>query len=126
MTRVSDTRGVQIKRAYDEPAASDGVRLLVDRLWPRGVSKERIKIDAWRKDLAPSAVLRKWFAHDPDKWAEFLKRYKAELRETGAWAALEDLAQRAKKERITLVYSARDPERNQAAALVSILAEITA
>jgi len=118
--------GIHIKRAYEDPAPSDGVRLLVDRLWPRGLTKERLKIDDWRKDLAPSATLRKWFGHDPEKWDEFLLRYRAELHETGGFEALADLARRARSERITLVYSARDEERNQAALLARFIAEINA
>lgn len=96
---------VLLKRAYEPPAASDGKRILVDRLWPRGVAKAKAKIDLWLKDVAPSTELRKWFGHDPGRWIEFRKRYRAELRNSPALAELKSLA---RKSRITLIYAARD------------------
>jgi len=104
-----------LKRAYAPSAAGDGLRVLVDRIWPRGVSKERARIDLWLKDIAPSAALRRWFAHDPEKWPEFQRRYRAELRREpakGALAALKKLMTENKT--VTLVFGARDEERNQA------------
>jgi uncharacterized protein YeaO (DUF488 family) len=108
---------IQIKRAYEEPSRNDGVRLLVDRIWPRGVAKEEIRIDAWRRDLAPSTALRNEFKHDPARWNDFLKAYRAELLAGVGWDALKELAAEAKSKRITLVYGAKDETHNQAAAL---------
>lgn len=109
---------VMLKRAYEAPAATDGKRILVDRLWPRGVSKAKASIDLWLKEVAPSTELRKWFAHDPEKWPEFEKRYRAELAENDALSELKALAQAGD---ITLVYAARDQEHNEAAVLKEIL-----
>ncbi len=117
MTISNTKNGIQIKRAYDKPSNSDGLRLLVDRIWPRGVSKEAIRISAWRKDLAPSTALRKEFKHEPARWDDFLKAYREELKESGGWEALKELAKEAKSKRITLVYGAKDETHNQAAAL---------
>jgi len=108
---------LKVKRVYDPPAKEDGVRVLVDRIWPRGVTKERAHVDAWRKDLAPSDALRTWFGHDPEKWDEFRRRYREELRATGKWTDLQALAERARAEDVTLVFSARDEAHNQAVAL---------
>jgi uncharacterized protein YeaO (DUF488 family) len=103
------------KRAYDPPSASDGPRFLVDRLWPRGMKKEALKMDAWLKDLAPSDELRKWSHHDPERWPEFRKRYAAELAaHPECWKPLLD---RATEGTVTLLYSAHDTERNNAIAL---------
>jgi uncharacterized protein YeaO (DUF488 family) len=110
---------IQVKRVYEEPSDSDGVRILVDRLWPRGLSKERAAIDQWLKDLAPSTTLRKWFAHDPAKWKEFQTRYAAELAEKGE--LLKELKQRSGKDTVTLLYGARDDEHNEAVVLQSVL-----
>lgn len=90
---------IQIKRVYNEPDKQDGVRILVDRVWPRGLSKKRANIDEWRKELAPSTALRKWFSHDPAKWKGFRERYRKELAESGAIDALKELAQRSRHER---------------------------
>ncbi|MCC6350483.1 MAG: DUF488 domain-containing protein [Candidatus Eisenbacteria bacterium] len=109
---------VLLKRAYEPPAASDGKRILVDRLWPRGIAKAKAKIDLWLKDVAPSTGLRKWFGHDPERWAEFRKRYRAELRNSPALAELKSLARRS---RITLIYAARDEVHNEALLLKQIL-----
>ena len=113
---------IRLKRAYDPPAPSDGLRVLVDRLWPRGVSRDAAKIDLWLQDIAPSAALRKWFAHDPAKWAEFRRRYKAELKQEPARAALAELKGLLKKRKtVTLVYGARDEERNQAVVIRGVV-----
>lgn len=110
---------VHIKRVYEAPATADGKRVLVDRLWPRGVSKEKAKIDHWLKDVAPSTALRKWFGHDPAKWVEFQKRYRAELKGS---AALGELKQLASRSPTTLVYAAADEEHNNAVLLKSLIA----
>lgn len=110
---------LKIKRIYDPSSSGDGIRILVDRLWPRGLSKRRAAVDLWLKEIAPSAKLRKWFGHEPEKWREFRKRYFAELaripEETGRVRKL------AQRRRVTLVYGARDTEHNQAAALLEYL-----
>jgi len=110
---------VKTKRIY-EPAdrPGDGRRVLVDRIWPRGISKERADLDAWCKEVAPSTELRKWFGHDPKRWTEFLRRYEAELRNS---AAFDDLVEQVGTELVTLLYSARDTEHNQAVALARFL-----
>lgn len=110
---------VHIKRVYEAPATADGKRVLVDRLWPRGLSKEKAKIDHWLKDVAPSTALRKWFGHDPAKWVEFQKRYRAELKGSAALAELKQLASRSPT---TLVYAAADEEHNNAVLLKSLIA----
>lgn len=107
---------IRVKRAYEPPTRSDGFRVLVDRLWPRGISREALAIDAWHKEIAPSDGLRRWFGHDPGRWAEFVRRYRVELR-TPAAAVLDDLARRAKEGALTLVYAARDQEHNNAVVL---------
>ena len=112
------TKGmILLKRAYEKAEKGDGRRVLVDRLWPRGASKAKLKLDAWEKELAPSAELREWFGHDPKRWAEFKKRYRAELR--GKKAELARLAKSAKT--LTLVYGAKDVERNNAVVLKETL-----
>lgn len=108
---------ITLKRAYEKASRSDGYRVLVDRLWPRGVSKAALKLDAWEKDIAPSPELRTWFGHDPKRWSEFKKRYHAELR--GNKEGLRTLKKSAKN--ITLVYGAKDPEHNQAVVLKEAL-----
>jgi uncharacterized protein YeaO (DUF488 family) len=110
---------IKLRRAYDPPTDGDGARFLVERLWPRGVRKARLKLDGWLKDVAPSADLRKWFGHDPKKWPEFRRRYLAELRaHPAAWRPLLAAARRG---RITFVYAAHDVERNSAVALKAFL-----
>ena len=109
-------RSVAVKRAYDPPAPTDGVRILVDRLWPRGLSKQKAALDGWNKDVAPSTALRKWFDHRPERFAEFSKRYRAELKDNPAVAEL-----RATKGKVTLVYGARDPAVNHAIVLAKVL-----
>ena len=115
MTRPTIT----VKRIYEPAAEGDGYRILVDRLWPRGVLKVAAHIDLWMRDIAPSTALRQWFNHDPAKWKEFCERYRAELREQQA--LLDAVRQRAKEGPVTLVYSARDERFNQAVALQQVL-----
>lgn len=105
---------VNLKRAYDEKGEGDGTRVLVDRIWPRGVTKERAGIDWWAKGLAPSEELRKWFSHDPKRFAEFAERYRAELHASPDLQRLRDLAEQGE---VTLVFGAKDREHNQAAVL---------
>jgi len=112
---------IKIKRVYEEPGAGDGMRILVDRVWPRGISKERARLADWRKDLAPSTPLRKWFGHDPAKWKEFRTRYRAELKRSGQSDALKELAKLSRRKTVTLVYGAADEKHNQAAALKEFL-----
>jgi len=109
------------KRAYEPASDSDGYRVLIDRLWPRGVSKARARLDAWEKDIAPSAALRKWYGHDPDKWHEFQLRYAAELRSAPAMKVLDGLVRRARRGRVTLVYASRAGDLSDAAVLKRIL-----
>lgn len=110
-----------IKRVYDAADPADGYRVLVDRLWPRGVSKEHAAVDEWVKELGPSTELRTWFGHDPEKYPEFRQRYRAELAAAGdLW---QPIVQRARKGRVTLVYSAHDTEHNQAVVLSEFLRE---
>lgn len=108
---------VRIKRVYDEPSPGDGVRILVDRVWPRGVSKEQARLDAWRKELAPSTELRKWFGHDPKKWDDFRTRYRTELRRPEQSEAIQELSRLARTKTVTLLYGASDTEHNQAVVL---------
>jgi len=110
---------IQIRRAYDRAAPDDGERYLVDRLWPRGVTREELHAAEWIKDVAPSDALRKWFGHDPDKWPEFQKRYAAELEQNpDAWRPL---AAAAHTGRVTLLYGAKDEAHNNAVALKAYL-----
>ncbi len=106
---------VKLKRVYEPAAADDGARILVDRLWPRGVSKERAAIDQWMKEIAPSTELRKWFGHDPARWEEFRQRYAQEVRQHGE--LLDQLRSLARQGQLTLVYAARDEEHNDAVEL---------
>jgi uncharacterized protein YeaO (DUF488 family) len=110
---------IRIKRAYEEPDREDGTRILVDRLWPRGLTKEKARIDLWLKDVAPSTELRKWFAHDPAKWAEFRSRYQEELRRNEEQVSI--LRKEAAKGTVTLVYGARDQQHNEAVILQRLL-----
>ena len=103
---------LKIKRVYDKPAEEDGTRILVDRLWPRGLTKQKAKVDVWLKDIAPSTELRKWFAHDPEKWKEFIKKYKKELHENKEQAAI--LKEYLRQGTVTLAYGARDELHNEA------------
>lgn len=110
---------IQLKRAYEAAAAVDGRRVLVERLWPRGVKKTDLPLDAWRKEVAPSTALRQWFSHDPRKWPEFQKRYRAELRANPAVQEL--LAEAARPGRLTLIYSSHDEAHNNAVVLKHFL-----
>jgi len=110
---------IKIKRIYDPPAASDGHRILVDRLWPRGLTKERATVDMWLKDIAPSTELRHWFNHDPRRWREFQRRYFLELEEQHD--NVETLRNLAASTQITLLYAAKDADHNNAAALKTFL-----
>ena len=112
---------IRVRRIYEPPRPTDGHRVLVDRLWPRGVSKERAAIDTWMREIAPSTDLRRWFAHDPARWPEFKRRYFAELRGHGDLVA--EIVTLARRRRVTLVYSARDTDHNQAVALAEFLRE---
>ena len=114
MTTKISAANVKLKRAYEPPAADDGTRILVDRLWPRGVTKKRAAIDHWMKDIAPSTGLRKWFSHDPARWEEFRRRYAKEIRQHA------DLLEQLRV-LITLVYSARDEKRNDAVELRELI-----
>jgi len=118
---TKQTLSVVLKRAYDEPAASDGTRVLVERLWPRGISKERAHIDLWLKDVAPSTELRKWYNHDPQKFPEFRRRYEAELQSEAAQEALARLREVAKQGQLTLVFAAHDTDHSNAVVLRDLL-----
>ena len=110
---------VQVKRIYDQPARSDGFRVLVDRIRPRGIDKQRAALDLWMKTIAPSTELRRWFGHDPKRWTQFRTRYRAELREHGP--ELAELRSRARKGTVTLLFGARDVEHNQAVVLKEVV-----
>jgi len=110
---------VRLKRVYDKPSKQDGVRILVERLWPRGLTKEKARIDLWLKEIAPSDGLRKWFGHDPDKWNDFRKRYEAELKKKKE--PLDQLRQKVDEGVVTFVYAARDEAHNSAVALKRFL-----
>jgi len=110
---------VNVKRIYEAYENADGVRILVDRLWPRGIKKEKAQIDIWMKDVAPSTTLRKWFAHDPEKWPDFVSRYKKELH--GSMAFRELMTMMKKHKTVTLLFSASDKLHNQAVALKKFL-----
>jgi uncharacterized protein YeaO (DUF488 family) len=110
---------ITVKRAYEKAAASDGNRTLVDRVWPRGVTKDALHLGSWSKDVAPSTALRKWFGHDPAKWDAFQKKYFAELSHNAA--AWKPILEASRKHKITLVYGARDTEHNNAVALQAYL-----
>jgi uncharacterized protein YeaO (DUF488 family) len=110
---------ILLKRVYEKPSRRDGLRILVDRLWPRGLTKERAAVDLWLKDVGPSTELRKWFGHDPAKWKEFQARYRKELK--GKKDELRLLKQKSRDHTVTLVYGARDEEHNEALVLKQIL-----
>ena len=112
---------IHIKRVYEPPANEDGIRVLVDRIWPRGISKETAALALWLKDIAPTTALRKWFNHDPARWAEFHRRYHAELALNPA--PVEQLRELMKTGRVTLLYAAHDTEHNQAIALAEYMAK---
>ncbi|HXZ60032.1 MAG TPA: DUF488 family protein [Steroidobacteraceae bacterium] len=110
---------MSIKRIYEEPEAHDGYRALIDRLWPRGISRERAALDAWLVELAPSSALRTWYRHDPKRWSEFARRYRAELRAHSE--ALAALRRRAERGRVTLLTATREPRLNHAVVLRAML-----
>lgn len=117
--RLLTQRQLRIKRIYDAPARSDGYRILIDRIWPRGISKRRARLDAWLPELAPSAELRTWFGHDPARWQEFRNRYRAEL--ARKVPLIESIRHRALDEPVTLLYAARDPLHNNAVVLQHVI-----
>ncbi len=125
VSHAPDTEGgIAVKRVYEDPSATDGRRVLVDRLWPRGLSREAARIDDWMRDIAPSAALRQWFAHDPDRWVDFERQYREELDQSAEAAVLLDaLAGRCRRGPVTLVYAARDTDHNNAVVLRKILRE---
>ena len=110
---------IKIKRVYEKPSKEDGMRILVDRLWARGLTKEKAAIDLWLKEIAPSTELRKWFAHDPKKWTEFRKKYLQELKENKEQVSI--IKDHLKKVPVTLVYGAKDQEHNEAQVLEELL-----
>jgi uncharacterized protein YeaO (DUF488 family) len=110
---------IKIKRTYDSPSPDDGKRILVDRLWPRGIKKEDAKIDEWLKDIAPSDELRQWFSHDLSKWQEFKRRYKKELNDKSD--LIKNLGRQSKKMNVTLLFSTKDIEHNNAVVLKELL-----
>jgi uncharacterized protein YeaO (DUF488 family) len=114
---------VRIRRAYEDPQPDDGNRLLVDRIWPRGRSRDALRLDAWHRELAPSDQLRRWFGHDPRRWAEFRQRYRAELASPEAQRQLDELAAIARTGTLTLVYGAADTDHNQAVVLAELVGE---
>lgn len=116
--------GLQVRRIYDAPLPTDGTRVLVDRLWPRGVNKERAALDLWLKDIAPSTELRQWFGHDPARWKGFCQRYRAELDANPA--CVEQLEALARKRPLTLLFGTRNTEQNEAVVLAAYLQERSA
>jgi uncharacterized protein YeaO (DUF488 family) len=112
---------VKIKRVYDQPEKADGKRVLVDRLWPRGIKKDDAGLDLWLKDIAPSNDLRKWFSHDPSKWQEFKEQYRKELENKPGMVA--DLKKAAMQETVTLLFAAKDADRNNAVVLKEMIEE---
>ncbi len=119
MSTTIKAGNIKLKRAYEQPEPEDGVRVLVDRLWPRGVKKEEAAVDQWMKELSPSNDLRKWFGHDPDRWEEFRERYAKEVNEHPD--QLKQLRALAREGTVTLVYSAHDEEHNNTVALRDIM-----
>jgi uncharacterized protein YeaO (DUF488 family) len=116
------TSNVRLQRAYDDPGPDDGHRVLVDRVWPRGRTKEELRLDEWARNLGPSTGLRKWFGHDPARWSEFQARYHAELATMDQARTLDALAAKARQGPVTLVYGAHDREHNQAVVIADELA----
>lgn len=121
MAQKLDARNLCLKRVYAPADKSDGARILVDRLWPRGISKEHAALDSWLKEIAPSTELRQWFNHDPARWAEFQQRYRAELAQNGA--LLDQLRDRLGQGKVTLIYAAHDEAHNAALVLRDLLLE---
>lgn len=123
MPKTKGVAEIRVKRIYEEPGSGDGFRILVDRLWPRGLSREKARIDLWLKDIAPSDALRKWYAHDPAKWAEFQSRYAAEL--AGKQELLKQLLTRAREGPVTMLFSSRELKLNNAVALREYLRTVS-
>lgn len=119
MTKAIPARNVRIKRAYEAPAPEDGARILIDRLWPRGIKKENLALAEWEKDLSPSTELRQWYGHEPTRWDEFRRRYAAELRPHAE--RFEALRERARQGVVTLVFSSHEEKLNNATALREFL-----
>jgi uncharacterized protein YeaO (DUF488 family) len=119
MGKQISAKKIKLKRAYEKPAAEDGTRILVDRLWPRGLTKDKAAINHWFKEIAPSTTLRKWFAHDPDRWNDFRRRYIEELKRNAL--QLEEIRKLVRHSPITLVYAAHDELHNDAVVLRDIL-----
>lgn len=117
---------LRIRRVYEPPEPADGYRVLVDCFWPRGLTKESARIDAWRRDLAPSDALRRWFGHDPARWPAFRERYRAELLSPSRRTLLDELACRMREGTVTLLFAARDAARNNAVVLAEVLGAIAA
>jgi uncharacterized protein YeaO (DUF488 family) len=123
MVHAVRAEDLRLKRVYEPPTPEDGVRILVDRLWPRGLSKEKAAVDHWMKEIAPSAELRTWFGHDPDRWAEFRRRYMEELRQHTA--LLDQIREFASERGVTLLFGAHDQEHNDAVVLAEVVAKGT-
>ena len=119
MTKRISANNIKMKRAYDKPAAEDGLRILIDRLWPRGLTKDKAAIDHWFKEIAPSTKLRKWFSHDPVRWSEFRRRYLRELE--ARVLQIREIRKLARNRSITLVYAAHDKLHNDAVVLRNVL-----
>lgn len=115
---------IHLRRVYDEPESGEGTRVLVDRVWPRGISKDEADLDHWYKEIAPSSELRKWFGHDPKLWAAFKQKYRKELADDARQERLEELAELARSGPLTLLYGAKDDEHNQAVVLREVLEEM--
>jgi uncharacterized protein YeaO (DUF488 family) len=122
--RVPDPPAIRLRRVYDHGESGPGRTFLVDRVWPRGVAKDRLHLDGWLRDVAPSDELRKWFGHAPERWAEFQRRYRVELAQPERQAALRDLVQAARQGPVTLLYGAKDEEHNQAVVLRAVLLDL--
>ncbi|HEY6623696.1 MAG TPA: DUF488 family protein [Acidimicrobiales bacterium] len=114
-------RGARVRRIYDEPSTQDGTRVLVDRIWPRGMTKDRAHLDEWLKDVAPSTELRKWYDHDPDRFDEFERRYRVELAEEERAKAVQHLSDLAARRTLTLLTATKRPELSEAAVLARVI-----
>jgi uncharacterized protein YeaO (DUF488 family) len=119
MTHAVAAKNIRLKRVYESAASEDGMRILVDRLWPRGLRKDAAAVDLWLKEIAPSRELRQWFGHDPVRWPEFRRRYTAELRQHSTM--LDEIRDLAKQRTVTLVFGARDEQHNDAVVLLKVL-----
>ena len=115
---------IKLMRAYEKPSAGDGFRVLVDGLWPRGIKTEALQAGQWMREIAPSASLRKWYGHRPERWEDFRRKYRAELAKAPRKALLDELIARARRETVTLVFAARDGERSNAAVIAERVREL--